>query len=302
MDIISETLYDIGIQIYEPWVFIPQLLTVIPLWIYLYKSISVISKEIKSEHNQQGAVPILAFVYMLFSCYYVIHFILNFGAIISGAEFHLRNANPQGENIQRNILFMKLLTVGALLAFTTNFFKSFYTLNSLEFGKLSQHTLKKIFNSDNTKAWVEGIFRLIIATLFIRLEKALANSDTSSINAPKVGDVQYFQEPTFLSDLGWIALPLYIFMGIWLLILNLYLDKTNSSKIMPNYWYKWSGWQFCSGLIISGVFIYLGSLSSISPRDMNDILLLILGVGIFFSLALIFSVFRNEYLSTNVTA
>jgi hypothetical protein len=280
----------IGFDISDNWAFIPQLLTLVPLAFFTFKSIRVFYKESVSEHNQQGAIPILAVVYSIISVMYCYIFTKNFGTVIGITHYKILNILDYNDNQKYYIFTIKLLTSTALLAFTFNFYKSLYTLNSLEFGVLNKKPLKSIFEKSNKKAIIEAILRFLIACIFIYLEKKLG---TTNYNAQKPinNDAFNFSDPTFIYYLGLIISGLYFALFLWVLIFHKGLDK---KKEIPIRWYKYTYIQFISGFVVGLLFVFVGSNYT---SEYKELLLLIFSFGVIASLVLIASIIINEYYS-----
>lgn len=281
---------NIGFAVNNSWALTGQLITIIPLVWFSYKILKNFKDEIINEHNQQGAIPILAVIYTIISGCYCYNFIINFDSIIITNQSKILDVLNV---LDDSIFYMRainLLTISALTAFTFNFIKSLYTLNSLEFGMLNNKALKEIFGYNKNKAIFEGFLRLIIAIIFIYIEKKLGKTSLEILK-PINSDALDFEDSNFFFSLGiWIS-SLYSSLFLWLIVLNKYLD---TKKSISKKWYRLSFYQFGCGLIIGLIFCFIGSPYT---EKFKYILSSILIFGVITSFFLIGLIIRNEWLN-----
>jgi len=287
MNWLEDILHFLGFDTSNNWVFFSQLATLIPISIFGIKSLKVFYKESISEYNQQGAMPVLAAVYSIISIFYCYIFIKNFGTIINIANLKVLNSLNYLDNQFLYTFAIRLLASTALVAFSFNFLKSLYTLNSLEFGLLTGVSLNKILNNDKKKALFEAFIRLIVAGVFICLEKKLGTTNYIALKAENSNPLE-FKGEKFILILGcWIAF-LYSLLLIWLLFLQCFLDK---ECLLGTKWYKNSFWQFFFGLIVGLIFIFIGYASL---EDFKVLLLILLSAGVVSSFGVIITILINE--------
>lgn len=274
----------VGLDADNMWAFFPQLVTLIPLGWFTYKSIVVIKEEITGEHNQQGAIPILAFIYMLFAIYYILLFITHFGEYISLNNYTVRNILDYTDSQELYLFGINLLSAVVLSALTFNFLKSFYTLNALEFGLVNKLSLKATFKSNKLKAWVEGIIRFGAAFLFIVIEKKFAFSNS----------IELSESTGFLISIGKWIVALYLSTLLWLLLMNICLAKYDGANLFSKAWYTFSYIQFISGLVVGSILIWLGTLDITDGRTVKFSLPAVLVLGIISSALVVFAIVANE--------
>lgn len=299
LDYILNFLEYLGLDTTNLWAIIPQCLTVLPIVWFFYKSIKVIKAEILAEHNAKGAVPILAFIYMVFAIIFTFIFVRNFGEIISYNNELMRNilANTKviTDYYEIYLLGMNSLTAVVLTAFIFNFFKSFFTLNALEFGLLNNISLKSIFNSSRFKAWLEGFLRFVIAFLFIAIEKELAFTDTVELHQTSNSDAFHFQGNNFIEKIGWMTIFLYGATIIWLFLMHVYMDKNEDKKNnFRGWWYTLSYSQYLSGFVVGLIFVWLGTMEIDDGEKIKLLLSGFLVIGLICSIVIVGSIVSNE--------
>jgi hypothetical protein len=294
---------NIGFDTKNYWALSSQIIAIIPFGWFTWHSVLLFIRGLRGEHAKQGSIPVLAFLYMVFSIWFTILFIRNFGEIRDFNERQLLNILDHTDSLFLYLLFLNILTSSILIAFTANFCKSFYTLNSLEFGILQDKELKEVFKlSDNNaageenknwlnknKQYIEAFVRLVIACFFVFLEKMLA---TPKIEINAKGE-------SFLTDLGLLTIGLYFFLLLWLRLYDRWFDKkdANTVRIFPDSWYKNSYWQFGCGLLIGIFWVFFG----LGQKDetYKMILLVSLLVGIASAGKIIYTIIQNELVQQN---
>lgn len=285
---INNFLENIGLDPCFKFAFVSQLVCTIPLLYFGIKSILTFKKEIVSEHNQQGAIPILAIVYTLISCWYCFLFISNFDILFRLCQNKVTDQLSVFDNASLHTNSILLLVSCSLVAFSFNFSKSLYTLNCLEFGLINKYSLKEVFVKNNFKALLEGFIRIFISFLFIYLEKILGTSNYDNLKVTNI-DVFIWQEPTFLKDIGSIISILYLLLIIWVGIIFIF-DK---SKVIPRKWFYLNLIQFLSGIIVGLSILFLGIDYNII-KGYKELVLLIAPIGTFFSILLIIVILLLE--------
>jgi hypothetical protein len=185
--------------------------------------------------------------------------VANFKSLLSYNEFNLRGilaiARP-GLNHDFYIIPMRLLFIFIFIAFVANFYKSFFTINSLEYGTFNNLKLKDIFASDKIKVFIEIILRVIIILLFILLESILIYFPTigkefsfNLFGIIRLGEIGFFRL------IGINTICLYSAMLIWLFYYWIFISKEKIAKG----WYVTTLIQFLCGIIIGGCFWILNS-------------------------------------------
>lgn len=145
--------------------------------------------------------------------------------------------------------------------------------------------MKEVFNGKKNRAFIESLFRFLIAIAFIILENKLNTTSDNLLQAQIRDGVKHIEPTNFLLLIGcWIS-TLYLLLLIWLGIIFKFLDKESKLK---NDWYKNSFWQFLLGLIIGIVFIALGS-----PLE-KEFYLISLMAGIIFCFLLVYFIIKIE--------
>ena len=292
-----DTIKHLGFDTSNYWSLIPQVFSIIALAWFAYHTGRVFFEETKTEHAQnQGAVTVLAFLYMIFSAYYILYFILNFGELRSFNEYKLRNSLFPNDDPYWYVLFINLLTSFILIAFTLNFSKALLTLTSLEFGVLSKHhNLGTIFNSGSngrgkkSKPYVEAILRVGIALLFILIEEELVTPKIE-INSTISPFVTGYKFNSFLFYLSIRSFLLYFLLLVWLSLFYLWLD---GEKRLSKSWYISLSLQFLAGIIVA---LFLGLFGWNTTGEGYKILLMVfLVVGIVAALTIIVAVILNEH-------
>lgn len=297
----------LGLDTRNYWALSSQIIAFFPFVWFTWNSILLFIKGLRGEHAKQGSIPVLAFLYMIFSVWFTILFIRNFGEIRDFNEQQILNILSLTDPSFWYLLFLNLLTACILIAFTTNFCKSFYTLNSLEFGWLQNKELKEIFELDKSNAvnkgaknWLnrnkqyfEAVVRLVIASFFVFIEKHLA---TPKLEINRQGE-------TFLIKLGLLTMGLYFFLLMWTYLYDKWFDKKEltNDRAFSKQWYKRLYWQFGCGFIIGLFLVFFGWGKKDELYKM--ILLISLLVGIFSSIIIIITILKNElYQENNTTA
>jgi len=260
-----------------------QVVSILVLLRYVYKSSKVLKYGLKEEYKQHGILPVLGIVYLILSGYFIFTFIRFFNkiytansrALLDSSQYYLENFNLIDRIFDCSIILL-------LFGFTVNFSKAIYTMNSLEYGVLISPVFGKNIYKQNKKREViiDVVIRLLIAVFFVLLENRLSNSD-------------HLFEGNDLSSFVWtgiFSLALYLCALIWFFH-NTRLDR-KTNKILNGYWTVLTGVQFLSGLGIS-IFIILIGYSHNKP-DYTTLGLLYSGAIGLFSLILLFSIFLNE--------
>jgi hypothetical protein len=289
-----DSLRHVGFDTGDYWSLIPQIVCIVALIWFAFHTGRVFYKETKTpEARKQGAVHVLAFLYMGLSAYYILYFILNFGELRSFNEFKLRNSLFPNDDPYWYVLFINLLTSFILIAFTLNFSKALLTLTSLEFGTVSSLKLSKLFGSpvgnwDKFKPYAEAILRLFIALFFVLTEEKLV-TPKAEINSTIAPNVKGYAFNSFLFSLSGLSLLLYSFLLVWLVAVYYWLGGKGQ---LPLSWYKSLLWQFIAGIIVA---LFLGLFGWNNMGEGYKISLTVsLVIGIVAAIAIISSIILNE--------
>jgi hypothetical protein len=299
--------------------YIPQFILLLPIGWFLYKITNLLFTKIRDSE----IIPIMAIIYMIISIICILDFITEgFPRLISGNEFLLRNLlAKERPNINHiwYIYSMRGLIILTFIAFISNFFKSFYTLTSLEYGLLSKDTLLKdvIFNNRTEKPLrilaklvviVIVMLQLVIALIFILVEQELSRNfgeiikniiNASIINVFYATQLDYQNSiseiiTNNIGNIGVFVICLYSVMFVWLIIIKL-MDK--GKKIRCN-WFWTTFIQFVCGIIIG---VYWWVLSSAYDQDIIiglpivDFLLVSYLFFTLFAIGIIITISINEY-------
>lgn len=275
------------------WSIIPQFLAFIALLWFGSQTLLVFYREAKTAQSKsQGGVPVLGFLYAVFSAVYIYRFILNFGALRSFNELHLRNSLSLCDNPYWYVLFINLLTALILIGFTLNFSKAFLTLTFLEFGRLGDQELSTFLNADSngnkttTRPYVEATLRLVIVLSFIFTEKHLAGEGIFQTIDPNIKD-RYFNR--FLLVQGILSLVLYASLLLWLSTFRFWFDKDRKLSADYRSFYK----QFFAGIVVGAFFLLFGWEKI--PADLYKILVAVfLFAGIAAAFTIVLTIISNE--------
>jgi len=280
-----------GLNFSKPIPFSFQIFSYLSILWFSIKSGKVIRRELKKEHFQQGVLPILAFVYMGFSIFYTYEFIKNFDEISSLNERVLRDyfADFQFLNLNENVFKINLLTCLILSAFTFNFSKSFFSLNSLEFGYFNEVALKELFEQNKIKVILEGCVRLFIAYKFVTLEHLFSQENIISNQDPK----------KYLGEIGQTGLWLYGSLVLWAIIIT-YLSISKSKRLFTWAWYVLTFIQFIFGVLLTYYFIFF-SKNEMPSGEYLQTFYLTLWLGFIISTGIILSIIINECLNPKYT-
>jgi hypothetical protein len=276
-----------GLDMDKPVSFGFQIVALISIGWFAVKSIIVIKRELRKEHFQQGVIPVLALVYMFFCVVFTFKFVGNFDEINSLNERILRDYFDDFKflNINENVIYINLLTSLVLTAFTFNFAKSFFSLNSLEFGYFNEVKLKDLFSSNKLGVALEAIFRFFIAFQFVSLEH-IFSSDSITLNQDPLG---------YLKDVGNTGLWLYVLLILWLILVT-YLSRYKKQRLFKITWYILSFIQFIFGAIITYYFIFFSE-SAMQSGEYLKVFYMTLILGFVFSLGIIASIVINEFVN-----
>jgi len=212
---------------------------------FITRSAVIVIEGFKQEHKEQGIIPVLAYIYMGFCAYFTLLFIRNFGEITSANQdlFKLAIEGVANENFYLKMFNPVFACV--LIAFTANFCKSFFTMNSLEFGFLNGKKYGKLFeNKRLVLVLVDSALRLAAAYFFIQIEHTISSK------------TNYLNSFEFINNIGWQALQLYGCILLWLLFNWMVLSNY---KIIEKSWYWWTLIQFFGGLLLGFALIFFGS-------------------------------------------
>jgi hypothetical protein len=239
------------------FVFIAQVISILLLIYFLGKSF----RELKDVHS----LPALGVIYMLLSAIFILIFIGYFGTTtkdyLSWFEFNYRNYfnskdryvdEDRVADIQFYKFWMSIALIFVLSAFVINFSKAFSTLNSLELGVLNGEKLSEL-TLGNRRIFFEGLLRVIIALVFIAIEKELADWNRGG----KYDFVELFR------FLGWVIAALYLFLLIWYLILR----KNVWSRPKFKVWRFLTPIQFAAGIVLALIYRFF---SSINDENIPD--------------------------------
>jgi hypothetical protein len=257
---------------------------------------------------------------MIISVICILDFITEgFPRLMSGNEFLLRNLLAKERPNINHIWYMysmRGLIILTFIAFISNFFKSFYTLTSLEYGLLSKEVfLNDIFDNITTKFLrilaklvVIVILQLVIALLFILVEQELSRNfadilkniiNGSIINVFYVTQLDYQNSiseiiTNNIGNIGVLVICLYSVMFVWLMTIKL-MDK--GKKIKSN-WFWTTFIQFVCGIVIG---VYWWVLSSAYNQNIIiglpivDFLLVSYLFFALFAIGIIITISINEY-------
>lgn len=227
--------------------FYPQIFCFLILIYFTIRSIFVVIQGFKNEHKEQGIIPVLAYVYMLFSVFFTIRLILNFG------ELSLVNRNVlqlSTDGISNNTFYLGWFNpvfACVLIAFTANFCKSFFTMNSLEFGFLNGMKYGTLFkNKSSIHIFMDSLFRLLAAFFFINIEHSIGS-------AANYSNANLFP---FITNIGIQAILLYGCVLVWLLYNWIFLSDYT---VIKKAWYTWTLFQFIGGLALGVSLLLFGS-------------------------------------------
>lgn len=277
--------YGIWLASGDFWTNLSRSLVLFAIGWFSYRTIVVFLTESINEKNHQGSIPILAIVYTLASLIFFYFFYYSFEEILQVCRYKILSILNYSDNQELYLYGINILTSFALIAFSFNMMKAIFTLNSLEFGLIYNSNLKEVFNGKKNRAFIESLFRFLIAIAFIILENKLNTTSDNLLQAQIRDGVKHIEPTNFLLLIGcWIS-TLYLLLLIWLGIIFKFLDKESKLK---NDWYKNSFWQFLLGLIIGIVFIALGS-----PLE-KEFYLISLMAGIIFCFLLVYFIIKIE--------
>lgn len=181
------------------------------------KSFVIFVKTIIEETTGNGdyIIPILGLAYAVFSIIFISLFIFH-SKELSNLVIESFGSSMKWEFARRMVRASVYVVV---IAFVWNFSKAFYTLNSVEFGELNSQSVSlrsqnesqdQIFNNRLSlilKSLIEVIIRILIAGLFIYIEKHLEN--VQSIE--KMEDLSVYITFLYFGLLVWIFWFSYVF-------------------------------------------------------------------------------------------
>lgn len=268
------------------WIFIPQLLIIFPIMWFLNKTADVIFEEISEQQTSgNGAIPILALIYMGFVIYYTMMFIGNFDGFLNGYE---KNVSSNVEPIPYFVSVLKFLIAVTFIAFISNFYKSLFTIHSLEFGKFGGRlTLRNIFDSNKIKVFGEILFITIIVILFILLEKELAEPHFLTKLVGMIINIPSNSDAALLLEIGVLVSLLYLVMIIWLLYVNKFTTSINRQ------WFAATIVQFICGFLVGATLFILGR--ALDNNYATSIILSIAAISILASLGVLLTIGLNEF-------
>jgi len=228
---------------------------------------------------------------MVFVIYYTLLFINDFNIFFNNSESNLETC-LLAKGLKNNSNFLcgiKILIGCTFVAFISNFYKSLFTIHSLEFGKFGNVlTLREIFKSQKCKVFGEILLRSIIVVLFISLEKKLTEHEFLNFLINKLVIVPTNNKSAELFvGIGIIAILLYLFMIIWLVYINKFAQNINKS------WKNTTFWQFGFGAGVGITLLELGK--SFNNSNADYLILGIGGVSIVCSIGVIVTIIINEF-------
>jgi hypothetical protein len=264
-----ETIFDCHFRDETFWF---QIVGLFFLVYFFILSFVALYKEFIIESKQQGTFPAIGFVYMLLSRLYIFLLIMNLddiANIVSQKFIDLYSQKNGGTHLEDFVLSAKQIEevtyysnqiqnvlIVILTAFAINFSKAFFSLNSLEFGTLNGNHLKSIFNVKRVRSILEVLLRIIIAFIFIAIEKELSFTD---YNADKFKYIPFFQH---------ISIQMGILYGLMLLWLAVIITITYKNKAF-NSWNILNGVQFLLGIMLAYFFYKYSQMDISNLSDWN---------------------------------
>ena len=210
-------------------------------------SMSVVFSALLEEHKRFGAMPILGILYMLFSTLFIISFISNFGIIGEANARVFRLTVEDGDHEVFYLDLFKIVYDFVIIAFTSNFCKSFYTINSLEFGLLNGERYGLLFENQKALFISDTILRCFTAFFFIQIEHEISSG--ADFNKDLFDSIFW---------LGILTVFLYLSVLAWLYLLKS-ASKRNPDKCkLDKSWRFWTKVQFWGGLVFGLSLIGLG--------------------------------------------
>jgi len=258
MDTLKDALLDLTLG--NGFVLFFQILGLIILVYFLFSSIWSLRSELIKEKGQQGNFPALGAVYMILSALFIFMFIANFDEFVESfsnvynnlfsqkygeeSEFKFILDKNRESELSTNLSVIKFSLLLVLLGFSANFSKSFFTLNSLEFGVINGQKLVDTFKNKSI-AIIEALLRFIIAFIFIVTE--------TEISFLKISDKNIISE---FNNFSFLTICLYSALILWLIIILKWTSIDNIEK-----WKKLSRNQFIFGLLTAIAFFFFSNLS-----------------------------------------
>ncbi|GHT39947.1 hypothetical protein FACS189437_04740 [Bacteroidia bacterium] len=237
------------------------IISVCGLAYFAIKTIVVILETLKEEINDPNtyALPLLGICYALVSIYFIFSFVIKSNEIVKCV---LNNIDTGDINWLKSLISFSSYTV--ITAFVWNFSKAFFTINSLDFGELNAQKINH--NADKKLVIPELLIRIIIALLFIYIEKSLYYefAHSSKINHESITEISF-----------WIIF-LYVGLISWNLWFQTHFHLTNTlsvdSPCNSDNSFLLLLLQFMMGLLL-GIFILCFGIGNLFPSPLwNGIL------------------------------
>jgi len=228
------------------WIFLILSFTGV-LFFVIKTLITTIVHETKKETH---AIPIAAYAYMLFSVFFISFFIHETYIYDFPTELSKFINIPKYSFLLNNLFCSTIYMV--IIAFVWNFSKSFFTINSLEYGVVQSKPIPKV-TEKNMQIIIEVIIRVIGIICFFLAEQHLFNffnqcdKDCNEINL--LCRIDFFAKCTIV---------LYVSLLIWWIYFNKIINNTKVSESLFNSEHNKWALQFMFGLLLSFFLLYFG--------------------------------------------
>ncbi len=225
------------------------IVTYISIFWFIFRLCQTLRKSWKKILSNEGNLPLLGFVYTLFTIYFIVSLAQNFDCIIESYQNVVNVAFSECKDCLGDGVVLQLFTflpiTSILVAFTFNISKSFYTITCLEFGFFQGvDRIGEILKSPTTKfsSTINLILRGIGASLFVVIEQFLS----------RIVDFREFETVSIF------IFFLYLSIIIWAFHIS-YLDRKrvkNNTKLNRVCKLHWTGkTQYFAGLVMATFLI-----------------------------------------------